>query len=450
MGIYRRICSRVIQQALYAAVLVMMLAASSLAAGADVVISEIMYNPSSVVDTAGEWIELHNNGVSPVDLADWQVNGNDFEDITIQPDEYIVVARKLTGLVGEESFEAWYGNGDGIWDASDANFRAVDGYFSLTNTGGTINLSDGYYADIVSYLPSMGADGNDHSLERLGADTWNESSALYGTPGKPNGASQGQQQGEGNTITILADVGSAHPVIGVITIGPDEGSLSGVQVIPNPGAQKNITVTVLVSDPNGAGDIATVTASVLKQEGIETVTLSGQGSVNQTSASFTGVMQMDYYNVPGGYLVRVNATDSSGLKATGIAEFDYMEVIAMQLDATQLAFEDATPGELHEVTGDYDPESSYAPTLRNIGNAVLNAEVSGTALSNGGQSIGVENIKYRFFQGDYQSVSTTPAISAINLEAGEMSTARLDLALYIPPGTTSGNYAGSVTIAAVS
>jgi len=189
---------------------------------------------------------------------------------------------------------------------------------------------------------------------------------------------------------------------------------------------------------------------VLKQEGIETVTLSGQGSVNQTSASFTGVMQMDYYNVPGGYLVRVNATDSSGLKATGIAEFDYMEVIAMQLDATQLAFEDATPGELHEVTGDYDPESSYAPTLRNIGNAVLNAEVSGTALSNGGQSIGVENIKYRFFQGDYQSVSTTPAISAINLEAGEMSTARLDLALYIPPGTTSGNYAGSVTIAAVS
>ena len=106
MGIYRRICSRVIQQALYAAVLVMMLAASSLAAGADVVISEIMYNPSSVVDTAGEWIELHNNGVSPVDLADWQVNGNDFEDITIQPDEYIVVARKLTGLVGEESFEA--------------------------------------------------------------------------------------------------------------------------------------------------------------------------------------------------------------------------------------------------------------------------------------------------------------------------------------------------------
>ena len=97
---------------------------------ADVLINEIMYNPSSeqADDTDLEWVELYNNGVETVDLSDWKIKGKDFEDVSIAPDEYVVLAiEKIDGGDADsDSFEAYYGNNDSVWNLTDSNYNVSD------------------------------------------------------------------------------------------------------------------------------------------------------------------------------------------------------------------------------------------------------------------------------------------------------------------------------------
>ena len=52
----------------------------------DVVIAEIMKNPSFTgnLDSLGEWFELWNPTVNPIDIAGWIIHDNDFDRDTIQ------------------------------------------------------------------------------------------------------------------------------------------------------------------------------------------------------------------------------------------------------------------------------------------------------------------------------------------------------------------------------
>jgi Lamin Tail Domain/Secretion system C-terminal sorting domain len=62
-------------------VMVVMLAA--VAAQADIVINEIMQNPSAVSDSYGEYFEVYNDGVADVDMDGWTVSDLDTESFVI-------------------------------------------------------------------------------------------------------------------------------------------------------------------------------------------------------------------------------------------------------------------------------------------------------------------------------------------------------------------------------
>ncbi len=151
---------------------------------AKVVINEIMYSPVGN-DENLEWIELYNDGDSPVGVASYKIDGNDFDDATMQPRAFLVVARQLNG---NESFASVYGNKDGTWNTSD-DFAAVDGNFVLTNTGKTINLTDntGMVIDSITYTGDL-ANDNGKTLERTNPLTilFRESTTPGGTPGTKN------------------------------------------------------------------------------------------------------------------------------------------------------------------------------------------------------------------------------------------------------------------------
>ena len=53
-------------------------------AGAPVVINEIMFDPSAVYDSRGEWIELHNTTGAAVDLDGWTIGDETYDRHTIQ------------------------------------------------------------------------------------------------------------------------------------------------------------------------------------------------------------------------------------------------------------------------------------------------------------------------------------------------------------------------------
>ncbi|MBW2963407.1 lamin tail domain-containing protein [Candidatus Woesearchaeota archaeon] len=133
-------------------------------------VNEVMYNPSTEQgsDTNLEWIELYNENGEVVDLSNWTIDGNNFDDVNISAGSYLVVARNLA------SFQSYYGN----------SILAVDGSFILSNDGDTIDLSDGTENWQYNY-DSSHANGNGKTLEWSGS-SWQESFVLGGTPGREN------------------------------------------------------------------------------------------------------------------------------------------------------------------------------------------------------------------------------------------------------------------------
>ena len=63
----------------------------------DVLITELMVNPSAVGDAKGEYIELFNNGADPINLVGWTVSdldGNTFsiaDDLVFEPGDFVVL-----------------------------------------------------------------------------------------------------------------------------------------------------------------------------------------------------------------------------------------------------------------------------------------------------------------------------------------------------------------------
>ncbi|NNK38689.1 MAG: lamin tail domain-containing protein, partial [Xanthomonadales bacterium] len=50
---------------------------------AQLVINEIMQNPSAVADSAGEWFEIHNPTAGAIDIDGWTVEDNDIDSFVI-------------------------------------------------------------------------------------------------------------------------------------------------------------------------------------------------------------------------------------------------------------------------------------------------------------------------------------------------------------------------------
>jgi hypothetical protein len=65
----------------------------------ELIVTEIMYNPDVVSDTAGEWLELYNSGASTLNLNGWGIQdyGTDSftisEDVIVQPGDYVVLCK---------------------------------------------------------------------------------------------------------------------------------------------------------------------------------------------------------------------------------------------------------------------------------------------------------------------------------------------------------------------
>ncbi|MBN2051923.1 lamin tail domain-containing protein [Candidatus Woesearchaeota archaeon] len=82
------------------------------------VITEIMYNPDAVSDTAGEWFEVYNPGSSAVNLNGWTIQdlGTDSftfsQDVLVQPSDYAVLCKNTDNTL----------NGGIICDAGYSSF----------------------------------------------------------------------------------------------------------------------------------------------------------------------------------------------------------------------------------------------------------------------------------------------------------------------------------------
>ncbi|MEW5907945.1 MAG: lamin tail domain-containing protein [Patescibacteria group bacterium] len=166
---------------------------------ASVIINEIMYDLEGS-DTDREWIEIFNDGNTPIDLTGWKFFEADTNhalnlskgEIILQPNDYAVIADNADKFLID-----WPNFSGTLFDSS----------FSLSNTGETLTMRNADLVDMdtITYSSDWGANGDGKSVQKVGSQ-W-----LVGnpTPGLQNTSQQSTQNQQSQT---QENQNSAFPV----------------------------------------------------------------------------------------------------------------------------------------------------------------------------------------------------------------------------------------------
>lgn len=145
---------------------------------AQIIITEIMYNPEGS-DSGREWIEIYNSGSDSIDLSDYKLleNGTNHKLISHNPEsgDSLSIGSEKYAIIADNSTKF-------LADFPQSNLQnqlLIDSVFSLNNTGEEISLVDlaGSAISTVVYDPeNWGANGTGNSLQ-LNSETGNWISA---------------------------------------------------------------------------------------------------------------------------------------------------------------------------------------------------------------------------------------------------------------------------------
>ena len=252
-------------------------------------------------------------------------------------------------------------------------------------------------------------------------------------------------------FNLTLSVPAASPTVDSITITPDDDvTIQGVQINPYPGGAKTVTVTVVVSDPGGYGDINTVNITDINPDpahgDVSPVTLVYQsGSGSGTTATYNTTFDMQFYDAPTEYTVTVVAEDTGGLSGTNSSTFNYTSCTAMSLDSGTIAFGSIDPGENNTVAGDIDMGTTGSPTVRNIGNVEIDVKITGTNMTSGGDTITKDCLDAQVAALGYLDLGLERCFD-VNMTSGTLSLENVDFMLNVPYGTPAGSYTGYVTL----
>lgn len=176
-------------------------------ASAQIVFSEIMYDPQGS-DAAHEWVEILNQGGSPLDLSQCKakspcrfIEASNNHELSVVSGEGVLQSGAYAVIADSpQTFLKDYPGFSGT---------LVDSSFSLKNTGETIafKMPDGSISDTVTYTSDMGATGDGNSLQKLNG-IWN---AATPTPGGPSTYAQKSTTDTTSTQTGTSQIPSTVP-----------------------------------------------------------------------------------------------------------------------------------------------------------------------------------------------------------------------------------------------
>jgi hypothetical protein len=159
--------------------------------GGSIVINELMINPVSVSDSAGEYVELYNSGTAPVDIEGWTLHDDGIDSYVISTGAPLLLDPGETFVLAREGDPALNGGftPDLMWTG-----------FYLSNSGDEVVLVNelAEEEDRLVYSSSPFTDSYGRSLERVSPRlptsdplSWSEgiaemSAGDRGTPGAVN------------------------------------------------------------------------------------------------------------------------------------------------------------------------------------------------------------------------------------------------------------------------
>ncbi|CAD6491527.1 MAG: hypothetical protein ANIMEMIM_00157 [Candidatus Argoarchaeum ethanivorans] len=253
-------------------------------------------------------------------------------------------------------------------------------------------------------------------------------------------------------LTLPSGSQTEGPTVDSIAITPDDSGEAGVQINPTPGGNTTVDISAVVSDPEGWDDVDTVNATITGPGTVSDspVTLSFVSNSSLMTATYNGTFNMSFYYANGTYTVDVTATDNGSLTGSNSTTFNYTTAIALELDTGTVNFSSSgpiDPGEMNEVLGDEDMSTLNNATVRNIGNVVIDMNVSGTDMTSAGNVVTKDNIEARINETSYQNMSMSRCFD-VDMSIGFSSLENADFTLFVPYGTQQGDYSGTITLTA--
>jgi hypothetical protein len=227
----------------------------SLAADADIIVTEIMQNPFVLGDSVGEWIEIHNSGLDPVDIEGWTLQDNDTNSHVIANGGPLMVAAGAYEVLCIDSATM---AGEGV--------TALYQYTGITmaNGGDEIVLLNATLVEIdrveydggplwpdpngASMMWDEGTADNNVAANWATADTA-FGSGDFGTPGSSNGAPPLQGPAVNNVYhrALLPEPGEMVSIYADVT---DDGTLTAIDLFyqVNGGGFSSTTMSLSTGD----------------------------------------------------------------------------------------------------------------------------------------------------------------------------------------------------------
>ncbi len=428
--------------------------------GGSVIITQVLYDPAGS-ESGGEAVELYNPTASSVNASGWVLaTETSPTDATIPQGS--IICGGCYYLVADANWSSAKDNSS--WPNADyeepITMANADAGVALKDSNGTIVDAVGWGnpagigAGLFEGVPHSGASSG-NSLARKTAngsyvDTGNNSNDFVdATPGFRNSSSHSSAANANAEIGIVIVVSGSGPVISSLAVLTDDDRfLAGSQVSPAPGSNRTVNVEATVMDSNGFSDIAAVTLAFNSVS----FTMAKKAEINSTAAVYSASFSLSSSFPAGNYTVTATAADSSGLVSGASATFEYLTMVAIEVDTTSLVL-NAAPGLTYEAIGDKSGSTAANITVSNSGNVMLDFDVSSTNFTSGSSVIAASRLQYTF-NGNYSNaifagnMSNIKARRDVNLSPA--AALGLSLKLNVPLATSPGNYSGKISLVAVN
>lgn len=229
------------------------------------IINEVMANEPQA-QTSLEWIELFNDSLSSVSLADYRlIIGSDEislpTGVVLGSNEYFIVCARLFSSGSTTGFEEAWGNNSGFWndDPLESTLAApFEVSMSLINGGGEVRLLQG--TNLLSELSWTESGRDGYSWERSepsGADIVQCEDRLGGSPGTVNSVTMLANDLAIDTVTVSC--ADALTTISVDIISRSFNEIdNGLVFLVDIGSGSNDTLAVLSLPAVSAGYGTTV------------------------------------------------------------------------------------------------------------------------------------------------------------------------------------------------
>ncbi len=431
-----------------AALLMILLLLPQVEAGGSLLITQVLYNPLGS-ESGGEAVELYNPTESAVNLSGWFLSTETSDtdvafpaSAVIRPDGYFLVTDAGWGTAKD----------DAGWPGSDheelLTLNNLDSGVALVHNatimdavgwGDVLGIEPGLFEGIPATLVAEGKALRRQQDAGNYSDTADNSADFASaTPAWHNSSTRGSSSFSSWIIQLAVTILNSAPSVTKVILLSDDLDETGIQLAPKPKELSVLKIQAEVYDPDGAGDLKAVSADAA---GVSSQ-LSYNTTINNTHALYNGTLEFPHYVAPGTYDVRVTGEDYGNKTAENFGQFQYLELLALELDTTTLALQTSN-GELTSATGDSSMDTPLSPTLRNTGNIPLDLRISATDLVGEQATIPADSLGYG--AGNLTGkLSSGKALLSLGLEPGPLAVMPLNITLETEQTYPAGAYMGTL------